>query len=188
MAAPIIKKSKTSQKINLKEEFGIDFRGRDSLKQALGQAIIDRIVSRTESGQGMSFGFSGSGTPVKLKSPYSKAYAKSDDFKAFGKSRGNVNMTLTGDMLASIDLLKIDGNTIEVGINDSEEALKSYNHNTGDTVPKRPFFGVNKKELKEIRREFSSDIKEILDVQKREGKEAFEGAVLNLIGKIKDGG
>ena len=90
MAAPKITKSKTSQKINLKEEFGIDFRGRDNLKQAMGQAIIDRMVSRTESGNGMSFGSSGRGTPVKLKSPYSKSYADSDEFKAFGKSRNKV--------------------------------------------------------------------------------------------------
>ena len=185
MAAPKITKRKTSQKINLKEEFGIDFRGKDSLKQAIGQAIIDQMVQRTEGGNGMSFGGSGRGTPVKLKSPYSKSYAASEDFKAFGKSRSKVDMKLTGDMLASIDIISINGNTIEIGIDDGDETLKSFNHNTGDTVPRRPFFGVNKSELKNIKKEFGSDIRDAIKTQRSEGNEAFESAVLAILNRVQ---
>jgi hypothetical protein len=183
MAAPKFKKNKVSQTINLKDTFGIDFRGKDSLKQAVGQAIIDRIVTRTESGKGMSF--SGQkGRPVKLKSPYSKSYANSEDFKAFGKSKSKVNMSLTGDMLASMDITGIDGNSITISFEGETENAKAFNHSTGDTVPKRPFFGVNNSELKKIKSEFAPDIKEALKTQKNEGKKAFDNAVLALINKI----
>ncbi len=174
MAAPKITKKKTSQKINLKEEFGIDFRGRDSLKQALGQAIIDRMVSRTKDGKSF-FG--------KNFRKYSKDYIDSEDFKAFGKSPGDVNMTLTGDMLASIDILDISGNTIEPGIDDPEEAIKSFAHNTGDgKMPRRAFFGITRKELKEIKSEFDSEIKDAVSVSRN--SDEFQTAVLSLIKKI----
>jgi len=176
-----------SQKINLKEEFGIDFRGKDALKEALGQAIIDRIVERSQSGNGMSFNSNGSGKPVKLKSPYSDTYEESLEFKAAGKSKNDVNMTLTGDMLGLIDIVNVKGNTIEIGWDDETENAKSYNHSVGDTVPKRPFFGVNKAELKSIKSEFSKDIKEALKIKKKEGEKAFESFVLDLIDKTKKG-
>jgi len=189
--APKIRKTKISQKINLKNEFGVDLRGKDSLKQALGQAIIDKMVTRTEAGEGMRFGSAGIGQKVKLKSPYSKPYTESLDFKAAGKRKHKVNMTLTGDMLGSIDVLSIKGNTIEIGIDDDLESKKGFNHITGDTVPRRPFFGVNGRELKEIKREFKSDIKQAVKIEKDEGKDAFDKFVLGIIkdlgGEVEDG-
>jgi hypothetical protein len=188
MKAPKITKSNIEQEIDLKEIFGVDFRNKRSLKEALAQAIIDKMVSRTESGKGISFGKDGRGRKVKLKSPYSKEYSKSDDFKAFGKSRSNVNLKLTGDMLGSIDVKSVSGNKVRVGITDEEEILKAFNHSTGDTVPKRPFFGVSKSELLQIKREFGSDIREIIKERERSGSRAFEAAVTNLLDRISDNG
>lgn len=168
--------------------FGLDFKGKRSLKEAIGQAIIDRMVDRTQSGQGIRFSKDGKGVPLKLKSPYSKTYADSDDFKAFGKSRSNVNMTLTGDMLASIDIKSIGENEITIGITETEERAKAFNHQTGDTVPSRPFFGVSKKELGDIKRQFGSDIKDALKTRDEEGRQAFEQAVLGLIDRIQGDG
>ena len=184
MSAPTFKKTRVKQTIDLKEEFGIDFRGMNSLKEAIGGAIIERIRERTESGQGMSFGAGGSGRQVKLKSPYSKEYSDSLDFKAFGKSRGRVNMKLTGDMLGLMDVVQIDGNKITIGWNEAEENAKAYNHSVGDTVPRRPFFGVSKAELKEIKSEFGSEIREAVRTRNTEGRKAFESRVAGLLNLI----
>lgn len=181
MAAPTFKKSKVKQTINLKDEFGVDFRGMNSLKEAIGGAIIERIRDRAKSGQGMSFGGSGRGTPVKLKSPYSKEYSDSLDFKAFGKSRGNVNMTLTGDMLGLMDVVNIDGNNITIGWTDAEENAKAFNHSVGDTVPRRPFFGVSKSELQDIKKEFGTEIRDAIRARNTEGRKAFERRVAGLL-------
>ncbi len=154
-----LNKTKVSQKINLEDLIGTDISFDRDLVREIGQAIIDYMVDRAEDGRGLN--------GVKLKSPYSKSYAESLDFKAAGKSRGNVNMTLSGDMLASIDILDQDGSTIEIGIEDEEQAIKAYGHQTGFEGhpvldgPKRPFFGVSVKELeKEILPKFKSKIEQ----------------------------
>lgn len=144
--------AEVSQTINLKEIFGVDFSNRRDLKEALGQAFIDRIVEKAKSGKRYD------GKP--LKSPYSKEYANSLEFKAAGKRRGKVNMTLTGDMLNSIDIIDMGANVLKIGIDDSLEAQKAYNHQVGDTVPARPFFGLNNKDVDEIKAEFRDEIKE----------------------------
>lgn len=188
MSAPTFKKSKVKQTINLKDEFGVDLRGLNSLKEAIGGAIIERIRSRTQAGQGVSFSAGGSGRPVKLKAPYSKEYADSLDFKAFGKSRGKVDMKLTGDMLGLMDVIQIEGNKITIGWNDSTENAKAYNHSVGDTVPRRPFFGVSKKELKEIKDEFGDEIRAAIRTRNTEGSQAFERRVAGLLNLISGDG
>lgn len=176
-----LKKNNVEQTINLKEVFDFDFSGKENLKQLIGQAIIDHIVERTKDGLGVSLKDDGSGRTVKLKSPYSKTYAKSLEFKAAGKSKNNVNMTLSGQMLSTLDVKKIDGNKITIGWEDAEENAKAFNHVTGDTVPKRPFFGVSNKELREIKKEFMPEIEEALKIKQDEGKEAFNKFVIGLI-------
>ena len=57
---------------------------------------------------------------------------------------------MKGDMLDSIEPVKQTTNTVTFGILENEEALKSYNHNTGDTLPKREFFGITKAEAERI--------------------------------------
>ena len=186
MSAPTFKKSKVKQTINLKDEFGVDFRGMNSLKEAIGGAIIERIRKRTSEGTGMSFS-GGSGREVKLKGPYSKEYADSLDFKAFGKSRGKVNMSLTGDMLGLMDVIQVDGNKITIGWEEAEENAKAYNHSVGDTVPRRPFFGVSKKELKDIKKEFGSEIREAIKTRNTDGRKAFEQRLAGLLNLISGG-
>ena len=177
-----VKKNNVEQTINLKEKLGIDFRGKDNLKQLLGQAIVDRIVERSQEGNGVNLKPNGSGRNVKLKSPYSKAYADSLDFKAAGKKRDKVNMTLTGDMLGLLDIKKVQGNSITIGWDDAEQNGKAHRHMTGDGVPKRPFFGVSNKELKDIAKDL--DIKKALRVREDEGKEAFNSLVLGLLDEL----
>jgi hypothetical protein len=188
MAAPKFKKSNVEQTINLKEIFGIDFSGLPQLREVIGEAILQRIRDRTAGGEGMSFGSKGAGRPVKLKSPYSDKYAKSMEFKAAGKSKNKVNMSLTGDMLGLMDIKRQSGNDITIGWTDSDENKKAFNHSAGDTVPRRPFFGVSNKELKDIRSEFKSEIKEAIKLKEDEGRTSFNNKVLNLIESIREDG
>lgn len=153
MKSPKLTKRAIEQEIDLGEIFGIDATDAPALKEAVAQAIIDRMVSRTEDGKAYGGG--------KLKSPYSKAYQKTREFIAAGKKANDVNMELTGDMLAAIDVISTSGNKIKIGISDELQVLKAYNHNTGDTVPRRPFFGISKDELKDIGFKFSEDIKQL---------------------------
>lgn len=183
-----VKKNSVEQTIDLKEKFGVDFRGKDNLKQLIGQAIIDRIVERSKNGEGVSIKEgTDQGRSVKLKSPYSKTYADSLEFKAAGKQKNDVNMTLTGQMLGSIDIKRIEGNKITIGWNDTEENNKAYNHIVGDTVPKRPFFGVTNKELRDLKSSFKEDIDRAIKVKQSEGTEAFNKLVLGLLDELGDG-
>ena len=153
MAEPGIKlsQSKVTQTIDLNEVVGSDISSDEVLVTKIGQAIIDYMEERVDDGLGLG--------RVKLKSPYSKSYSESLDFIAAGKSRNDVNMKLSGDMMGSIDLIKTDGSVITIGIDDPDQAPKAFNHQTGDTVPKRPFFGVTKKELKDyVLKEFKDEI------------------------------
>lgn len=159
MKPPKVTKKAIEQIIDLSEfAKGVDFSDSKSLKLAIGEALAERIRERAGDGQGLEFSSDGSAKTVKLKSPYSKMYAESLDFLAAGKSKNKVNMSLTGDMLASIQVEDLGDNKISVYIDGETEVLKAYNHLTGDTVPKRPFFGVSQKDVKDVIIDFQSEI------------------------------
>lgn len=96
---------------------------------------IERIIERTQSGIDIN------GRAFKK---YSEDYAQKK-----GVDISDVDMTLLGDMLLSIKRFPGRDKLI-FGIDDDKEAKKSYNHNTGDTLPKRTFFGLTKEEQKGI--------------------------------------
>jgi len=138
-------------KINFADIFGDGVRLDGATKEAFLQDAIDMIIERTKNNRSLS----GS----KFKSPYSDSYANSNDFKAHGKSKNNVNMTLTGDMLDSLDIISISGNNAVIGWEDDTENKKAYNHNTGDTVPKRTFLGLQAKEVSELKDKYKERVK-----------------------------
>lgn len=174
MKKPTVTLSKIEQEIDLKELFGVDLSEDESLKQAIGQVLVDTMLTRAESGKGIG--------GVKLKSPYSKTYANSIEFKAAGKSKGKVNMTLTGDMLAAVNVVSTDGNKIKIGIDDDEQVAKAYNHQVGDTVPARPFFGFTKDELSEVKSKFKSKIK----AAAKDGETAKDRLATELLDTISE--
>ena len=160
MSEPGIKlsKSKVTQTIDLNKIVGSDISSDELLVSRIGQAIIDYMDTRVEDGKGLG--------EVKLKSPYSDSYSESLDFKAAGKSKNQVNMRLSGDMMGSIDLLATDGSKLTIGIDNPDQAIKAYGHQTGFEGhpfikgPKRPFFGVTPDEIKKkILPEFKDEIK-----------------------------
>lgn len=173
MKAPRITLEQIEQEIDLAEFFpGLDFSEERAFKEALGQAIIDHIVERTEKGDGMKISQGGSGKPVRLKAPYSDEYADSLEFRAADKKKNKINMTLTGDMLASVDVIDTKGDLVKIGIEDDDQIPKAYNHNVGDTVPERPWFGISKSELRQILSDFQPDIAAI--ERRQAGEETIE--------------
>jgi hypothetical protein len=121
---------------------------RPPLRVLLAEEIINYIRERTQSGKDKS------GTKFTM---YTKEYTKSLDFKVAGKSKGDINLTLSGDMLASIELLSHKPGNIKIGFekNSDENAraegniLGTYGQPTS-TGKKRDFLGFAGKEKKKL--------------------------------------
>jgi len=165
-----LSEDEVSQEIDLKKTLG-DVSGVDSVTEAFAQALIDKMVDRTQSGRDVN---------GKLFPKYSKSYTESLGFKVFGKSKGDVNMTLTGDMLASIEP-EIDQGKLKLSVTGSENITKAFAHMTGYKghpvlagKPKREFFGINDAELAKIRKNFLPDLT-------KESKKADEDILKTLL-------
>lgn len=136
------------------------------IAKAIGQRIINTMIEKSNNlvdWQGKRF-----------ISPYSESYSKSADFKSAGKSRNQVNLELSGDMLASIDIIDLNRSKIKIGI-DNDTAPRAMGHTTGfkghPTIPngkyKRDFMGISKAEVEEISREYI-DILDEIDKKRRD--------------------
>lgn len=151
---PKLSEDEVSQTIDLKKVLG-EVSEVESVSEAFAQALIDKIVARTTLGRDVS---------GKIFPKYSKSYSESLAFKVFGKSRGDVNMTLTGDMLASIEP-EIEQGKLKIQVTGSDNILKAFAHMTGYRghpflagKPKREFFGISEKELAEVKKNFLPDL------------------------------
>lgn len=88
---------------------------------------------------------------------YSKAYTESLDFKNAGKSKNKVDLQLSGDMLAALDILENTDGKIVVGYEPGtdEEAraegniLGSYGGEPNEKRARR-FLGIKKENLQKI--------------------------------------
>lgn len=121
-------------------------------RRAIAQDIIDRIVERTQDGKSKR---------GKQFAGYSKAYAESLNFKIAGKSKGDVNLTQSGDMLGALDILEQKVGSITIGFENGspENGVADGNirgtYGQGSQVgPKRDFLGITKNELKAILSEY----------------------------------
>lgn len=111
--------------------------------------LVERIVERTDKGKDKD----GRAFPK-----YSPSYKDSLDFRNAGKSAGNVNLQLSGDMLAALRVLNSTRNWIEIGFDrGTDENAKAdgnirgtYGKPTPDPKKARDFLGVNEKELMKI--------------------------------------
>lgn len=136
----------------------IDLEGVDDVTaQIIGQEMIDLIISRTTQ-QNKSV----DGQPFK---PYKKSYKGSEAFEQYGKTN-KVNMTLSGDMLGSLDVLDYGDGFVRIGFDDELESAKAHGHMTGmggkGTI--RRFFGVNKSELQNIVNQYPQKKEKIGDI------------------------
>lgn len=116
----------------------------DEAKETFALAAIERINQRTLDGNNIH------GRKFKK---YSKDYAAKK-----GVSRDSVDMFLEGDMLNSLDY-ELTDNGVKIKIGESETP-KAFNHQTGDTLPKRQFFGLIGQEVRDIASELDSIVQD----------------------------
>lgn len=117
-------------------------------REELGDLIIEHIVDRTQRGKDKN----GKDFPA-----YSSSYVKSLDFKIAGKSRGKVDLQLSGDMLAAIQLLSSKKGKLTVGFERGAEEngraegniLGSYGGSPNRSKA-RDFLGIEKAKLREL--------------------------------------
>lgn len=132
---PKYKISEVSQTYNLKDLLGRE--PSDSEKKEFVDRAVQVIVERTQSGKDIN---------GKKFTKYSKEYAKTK-----GVGRGDVDLTLTQDMLEAMRDKNIKKNLVKIQLGDSDvDTKKSFNHNVGDTLPKRTHFGLLEKEAEKI--------------------------------------
>lgn len=109
-------------------------------KEKIGRLIIARIIERTLAGRDVN------NQPF---ASYDPKYKASLVFELAGKT-DNVNLKLTNNMLNSLRLIDVKTpKYIVIGI-DNRTQPYAYNHNIGDTLPKREFIGINKADLQQI--------------------------------------
>jgi hypothetical protein len=123
---PKYSKKEVSQRFNLKELLG--YEPSEDQKKLFYELAVDAMAQRT---------LNGSDIDGRSFKPYSPEYAKSK-----GVSVNSVDLVLTGEMLSSFEESQGQKNVVKIKIQDGDNTLKAYNHNVGDTLPKRLFFGL----------------------------------------------
>lgn len=109
-------------------------------RQAAGEAMLEVIRKRTQSGKDKNGrDFVG----------YTQAYKESHEYK-LKRKKGKVDLTLTGDMLASLEVLSSKKGAVMLGYkNGTDENAKADGHISGNVRKdgrKRDFLGIQKKE------------------------------------------
>lgn len=126
-----IKSNISLEKVEVKIDLKNELKGLDSETKSKISAEIADVLRRAVGNDAVNNAQS-SVTGKKFKG-LSKAY------KAMKKKEGKgsrANLVLEGDMLGN--LTKSSGvQTVKLKITKSKEIKKFYNHNTGDTIPKR---------------------------------------------------
>lgn len=142
---------------------------RPSDRNQLAEAIAEFIRIRTQEG--------GRDKNNRKFAKYSEAYKESDAFAIGGKS-SKVDLTLTGDMLASLDVTDVTPNRITIAM-DEDETGKAYGNISGEygqdrkVAAKRDFFGIAQKDLNMLVKQYQA-IKE-------EDKKATTGSILDEV-------
>ena len=139
---------------------------RDSdVKREFGKRCIDSIIDRTLSGVDKN------GKGFKK---YSQAYKKSDVFKIYGKTN-TVNLKLTGEMQAAIDVINVSPRTVTIGFISDTENDKAHGHVNGSNyLPVRDFWGISEKEQIAILKDTLKDFSEPFDFSQSEQSDTSE--------------
>lgn len=95
---------------------------------------------------------------------YSEAYVKSLAFKIAGKSKGDVNLTQSGDTLGALALLSHTSGKLLIGYENGTDENAIADGNIRGTYgkskpagPRRDFLGLAKEDLKQILSRFEID-------------------------------
>lgn len=116
-----------------------------SIRIDIADDIVEFILRRTERGLDKN--------NKKFKT-YSESYSESLDFKIAGKSKGHVDLQLSGDMLTELQVLNTSASgfiTIgfEAGSEENDKAAWQRN-NLRPSFPKRDFLGITDSDLSKI--------------------------------------
>jgi hypothetical protein len=106
---------------------------------AFEEQAVETIIQRTQSGDDRN------GRPF---TPYSPEYAEE-------KGSSDVDLTLMGDMLLGVKTRRTM-NGVEIYL-ESDQVPKGYNHQVGDTLPKREWFGLTEDEARSIANRVKED-------------------------------
>lgn len=138
--------------LNLEKVFGHFPESDRTLKEAIGQRAMDMIIERTQQGLDKD---------GKRFVPYSDSYKDSLEFKAAGKNPNTVDLTLFGDMLDTLEIVKQSPKTVTLGWRDELQNAKAHGHVTGnirnDGKP-RDFMGLTKDQVSQLYEEFREDV------------------------------
>lgn len=129
----------------------------EAFKREFGLRVIEAIVDRTQSGKdknGSRF------------AAYSKAYKESLQFQLYGKDNG-VNLTLSGEMLSNMGVVKTTTTTVSINFLSSGQGEKAHGHINGTRskkgkkqLPQRDFFGLPEEQqakiMKDLLKEFNT--------------------------------
>lgn len=123
-------------------------------REAIALEVIDKITKRTLQGKDKN---------GEAFAKYSKAYTDSINFKIAGKSKSQVNLKLSGDMLDSIKILK-NSTKVEIGFEKGSTENGKADGNIRGTYgqsspvgPERDFLGISDRELQLILRKYPRD-------------------------------
>lgn len=151
----LVKKA-TGSNIDLRDAY-LRTLSNDQIKREFGKRCIDSIIDRTLEG------IDKNGSNFK---GYSKAYKNSDTFKIYGKSPSQVNLKLTGEMQAAIDVTEINSRSIVLGFIDQEQNDKAHGHVHGaNYLPVRDFWGISEKDQISILKETIRDFVDLEDIR-----------------------
>jgi hypothetical protein len=121
-------------------------------RELLAGEIVEHIRERSESGTGVRA--RGRGFSLYDFPGYSESYKASLDFRIAGKSSGSIDLTLSGDMLAAMDALRVSKSSITVGFEaGTEENARAEGNQIGsyggspNPRKARRFLGLTKSEL-----------------------------------------
>lgn len=117
-------------------------------RYAIAQEIVDYIVERTQDRQLLKDG----------RTPIPELSEKYAEYKRKVTGSDDPDLTLSGDMLADLDVVNTRRNgQVVVGFSDSKQNAKADGHITGNVGVKRDFFGIYQYEVKQIIRELERD-------------------------------
>lgn len=129
-------------------------------RQAIAYEVLEYIKKRTLSGVDKE------GKPFPK---YSKEYVNSLDFRIAGKSKGNVNLKLSGEMLNAMQVLATKSGAVQVGFDKSDKQnngkaegniLGTYGSSSPKPGKARDFLGITPSDLKNILAKYPLDDRE----------------------------
>jgi len=120
---------------------------------AIANEIIEFMIKRTKSGKDVN----GSSFPK-----YTQEYINSKNFDIAGKSKGKVDLELSGEMLNNIELLSHGSGSLLIGFDKSDSELngKVEGNRIGsyggepDSEKARDFLGITNDDLEKILKKF----------------------------------